>query len=60
MSCMLTLFIGGGELLIIAIVILVIFGASRIPLFMRNLGRGVGEFKKGLKEADNQKDKEEE
>lgn len=57
---MLTLFIGGGELLIIAIVILVIFGASRIPLFMRNLGRGVGEFKKGLKEADNQKDKEEE
>lgn len=57
---MLTLFIGGGELLIIAIVILVIFGASRIPLFMRNLGRGVGEFKKGLKDTDNQEDKEEE
>ena len=43
---MLTLFIGGGELLIIAIVIPIIFGASRIPLFMRNLGRGMGEFKK--------------
>ncbi|HOK60445.1 MAG: twin-arginine translocase TatA/TatE family subunit [Tenuifilum sp.] len=57
---MLTLFIGGGELLVIAIVILVIFGASKIPIFMRNLGRGVGEFKKGIKEAENQEDKEKE
>lgn len=57
---MLTLFIGGGELLVIAIVILVIFGASKIPLFMRNLGRGVGEFKKGIKEAESQEDKEKE
>ncbi len=57
---MLTLFIGGGELLVITIVILVIFGASKIPLFMRNLGRGVGEFKKGIKEAENQEDKEKE
>jgi sec-independent protein translocase protein TatA len=56
---MLTLFIGGGELLVIAIVILVIFGASKIPLFMRNLGRGVGEFKKGLKEAETEEEKKE-
>lgn len=54
------LFIGGGELLVIAIVILVIFGASKIPFFMRNLGRGIGEFKKGIKEAENQEDKEKE
>lgn len=52
-----TLFIGGGELLVIAIVILVIFGASKIPLFMRNLGKGLGEFKKGIKEAESEEDK---
>ncbi|MEW5845485.1 MAG: twin-arginine translocase TatA/TatE family subunit [Bacteroidota bacterium] len=56
---MLILFVGGGELLVIAIVILVIFGASKIPLFMRNLGKGVGEFKKGLKEAETEEEKKE-
>lgn len=49
---MVALFIGGSELLVIAIVILIIFGASKIPEFMRNLGKGVGEFKKGLRESE--------
>lgn len=54
-----TLLIGRGELLVIAIVILVIFGASKIPLFMRNLGKGVGEFKKGMKESEKEEEKRE-
>lgn len=49
---MVALFIGGSELLVIAIVILIIFGAAKIPEFMRNLGKGVGEFKKGLRESE--------
>ncbi len=54
---MVALFIGGSELLVIAIVILIIFGAAKIPEFMRNLGKGVGEFKKGLRESE-KKDEE--
>lgn len=55
---MVTLFIGWGEALIIAIVVLILFGAPKIPEFMRNLGRGVGEFKKGLKDAESEENKE--
>jgi len=39
--------IGGQEIIIIAIIILVLFGGKKIPELMRGLGRGVGEFKKG-------------
>lgn len=44
--------VGGGELAIIALVILLLFGGSRLPKLMRGLGSGVHEFKKGLKEGD--------
>lgn len=37
--------IGTPELIVIAIVILVLFGAAKIPTFMRGLGQGVREFK---------------
>lgn len=56
---MILLFTGWSELLLIAIVILIIFGATKIPLFMRNLGKGIGEFKKGIKEADDEKNENE-
>lgn len=39
------------HLLIIAVVILVLFGAQKIPQFMRGLGQGMGEFKKGMEES---------
>ncbi|MCK9612801.1 MAG: twin-arginine translocase TatA/TatE family subunit [Bacteroidales bacterium] len=42
--------IGGQEIIIIAIIILVLFGGKKIPELMRGLGRGVGEFKKGKSE----------
>jgi len=43
--------IGGQEIIIIAIVILVLFGGKKIPELMRGLGKGVGEFKKGKSEV---------
>lgn len=43
--------IGYGELLLIAIVALILFGAKRIPEIARALGRSVSAFKSGLKEG---------
>jgi len=43
--------IGTNELLIIALVILVLFGASAIPKFARSLGQAKKEFDKGGKEG---------
>jgi sec-independent protein translocase protein TatA len=37
------------HLLIIAIVILVLFGGRKIPEVMRGLGQGVREFKEGMR-----------
>lgn len=42
--------IGTSELLLIAIVILLIFGGKKIPELMRGLGQGVRSFKKGMNE----------
>ena len=39
------LFIGGQELIIILIVVLVLFGGKKIPELMRGLGKGVKEYK---------------
>ncbi len=41
--------LGGQEIIIIAIVILLLFGGRKIPELMRGLGRGVKEFKDGTK-----------
>lgn len=44
-------FAGMPEWLIIVIVILLLFGASRIPQLARSLGKSMGEFKKGVREG---------
>jgi len=41
--------IGTGEIIIIAVVILLLFGAKRIPELMKGMGKGVRGFKDGLK-----------
>jgi len=41
-----------GELLVILIIILLLFGGKKIPEMMRGLGKGVSEFKKGMREGD--------
>lgn len=41
--------IGTTEIILIVVVILILFGAKRIPQLMRSLGSGVREFKKGTR-----------
>jgi len=48
---------GMGELIVILIIILVLFGASRIPEIARSLGKGIQEFKKSVKDDEKDKDK---
>ena len=50
MTAHLLLFIGTTELLIIAGVVLLLFGGKKLPEMMRGMGRGVSEFKKGTRE----------
>lgn len=40
------------ELLVILAIILVLFGASKIPALGRGLGEGIRNFKKGLGDED--------
>jgi sec-independent protein translocase protein TatA len=42
--------LGIGELLIVLVIVLVVFGAGRLPEVMGALGKGVHQFKRGLKE----------
>ena len=47
------LFLGGigmQEILLIGLVILVFFGANKVPEFMKGIGKGVREFKDGIKD----------
>lgn len=43
--------IRGMQLIIIILVILLLFGAKKIPDLMRNMGKGVHAFKQGLADA---------
>jgi sec-independent protein translocase protein TatA len=45
--------LGIPELLIILVIVLVIFGASRLTDIMGAVGKGVSEFRKGTAEVDN-------
>ena len=47
----LSLLPSGSELIIIALVILLLFGGKKIPELMRGLGKGVKSFKQGVDEA---------
>ncbi|MBR5850661.1 MAG: twin-arginine translocase TatA/TatE family subunit [Alistipes sp.] len=40
--------IGLTEILLLALLIVVLFGAKKIPELMRSMGRGVKEFKDGM------------
>lgn len=51
--CNLLLFmgLGTGELLVIALVVLLLFGGKKIPELMKGLGKGVKSFKEGMNEV---------
>ncbi len=44
--------IGGQELLVIALLVLLLFGGKKIPELMKGLGKGVKSFKEGLNEEE--------
>ena len=44
--------VGPWQIVIIAVVVLVLFGANKIPDFMKGLGKGVKSFKQGMKEVE--------
>ena len=46
--------IGVPELIVIAFIILLIFGGKKIPELMKGLGKGVKGFKDGMKEVDDE------
>ena len=47
---------GGMELYIVAGVIVLLFGAQRLPAMARSMGEGIKEFKKGVREATDDND----
>ena len=42
------------EIVIIAIVVLLLFGGKKIPELMRGIGKGISQFKKGIKEVEDE------
>ncbi|MBP3613569.1 MAG: twin-arginine translocase TatA/TatE family subunit [Bacteroidaceae bacterium] len=56
------LFLGGigwGEIIVIALIVLLFFGGKKIPEMMKGLGKGVKSFKDGMngKDEDKEEDK---
>ncbi len=46
--------LGSGEIIIIALVVLLLFGGKKIPELMKGLGKGVRSFKDGINEVEKQ------
>ncbi|GAB1416340.1 twin-arginine translocase TatA/TatE family subunit [Paludibacter sp.] len=46
--------LGTGEIILIALVVLLLFGGKKIPELMRGIGKGVSQFKKGMKDVDDE------
>lgn len=45
-------FVGGWEIIVIALLVLLLFGGKKIPELMKGLGKGVKSFKEGMKEVE--------
>ena len=52
--------IGAPEIIIIALIVLLIFGGKKIPELMKGLGKGVKSFKDGINDKDDDADNKEE
>lgn len=46
--------LGFGEILVILVIVLLLFGAKRIPEIAGSLGKGINEFKRNLSDAQRQ------
>jgi sec-independent protein translocase protein TatA len=47
--------LGGPELIVILVVVILLFGGRKIPELMRGMGKGLKEFKEGQKGDDDKK-----
>lgn len=45
-------FIGGTELIVVGVLIVILFGGKKIPEMMKGLGKGIKEFKKTTQDND--------
>lgn len=52
MDTLLFLNLGGTEILVIALLVVLLFGGKKIPELMKGLGKGVKSFKQGMNEAE--------
>jgi len=52
--------IGTTEIIVIALIILLLFGGSQIPKLMKGIGKGVRSYKKGLAGEDDEDKKDDE
>jgi sec-independent protein translocase protein TatA len=43
--------LGPGEIILVVVVVVLLFGAKRIPELARSLGKSISEFKKGQQEG---------
>lgn len=43
---------GGWDIVVVLVVVLVVFGGSRLPKLARSLGSATSEFKKGIEEGE--------
>jgi sec-independent protein translocase protein TatA len=53
-TCLAVLGLSGGELVMVLVAILILFGAKRIPEFAKGLGQGIKEFKKASTDVTNE------
>lgn len=51
--------LGTPELIWIFLILLMLFGANKLPQIGRSIGKTIAEFKKGMREAESEVDKEE-
>ena len=48
--------LGWGEIVLIALVVLLLFGGKKIPELMKGLGKGVKSFKEGMSKVEDEVD----
>ena len=46
--------LGMQEIIVIALIVLLLFGGKKIPELMKGMGKGVKSFKEGMKEVDDE------
>lgn len=52
--------LGMPELIIILVILLLIFGATKLPEIGKSIGKTISEFKKGMREIDSDKEEKKE